>query len=152
MTDRPLKLSARDAGDLSVISTMVQDALVRPGDMVFRERERRFLVLLDRFMWERDDGEPVAGKLYRRVRSVLHFDGVLGARSRDLDLGARQEVLALLAVAASQAPDSAPQVDLVFAGGSVVRLDVECVECRLTDRGRPWVTRRRPRHPVDAAD
>ena len=56
MTDRPLKLSARDAGDLSVISTMVQDALVRPGDMVFRGRERRFLMLLDRFMWERDDG------------------------------------------------------------------------------------------------
>ena len=152
MTDRPLKLSARDAGDLSVISTMVQDALVRPGDMVFRERERRFLVLLDRFMWERDDGEPVAGKLYRRVRSVLHFDGVLGARSRDLDLGAREEVLALLTVAASQASDSAPRVDLVFAGGGVVRLDVECIECRLTDRGRPWVTRRRPRHPVDAAD
>ncbi len=152
MTDGPLKLSARDAEDLSVVSTMVQDALVRPGGMVFRERERRFLVLLDRFMWERDDGEPVAGKLYRRVRSVLHFDDVLGVRSRDLDLDAREEVLALLAVAASDASDSAPRVDLVFAGGGVIRLGVECIECRLTDQGRPWVTRRRPRHAVDAAD
>ena len=152
MTDGPLKLSARDAEDLSVVSAMVQDALVRPGDMVFRGRERRFLVLMDRFMWERDDGEPVAGKLYRRVRSVLHFDGVLGARSRGLDPGAREEVLALLAVAAFESSDSAPRVDLAFAGGGGVRLDVECVECRLTDRGRPWVTRRRPRHAGDAAD
>ena len=135
-----------------MVSAMVQDALVRPGDMVFRERERRFLALLDRFMWERDDGELVAGKLYRRVRSVLHFDDVLGARSRGLDPDAREEVLALLAVAASEASDSAPRVDLMFSGGGVIRLDVECVECRLTDRGRPWITRRRPRHAAGAAD
>ncbi len=152
MTDAPLRLSARDAVDLSVVSTMIQDALIRAGDMMFQERERRFLALLDRFMWERDDGEPVEGKLYRRVRSVLHFDDVRGARTRNLDLNARGEVLELLAVAASGTPDFALHVDFAFAGGGAIRLDVDCIECRLTDRGRPWVTRRRPRHAVDAAN
>ena len=56
MADEPLKLSARDAEDLAVVSSMVQDALTRARDMTFQQRERRFLVLLDRFMWERDDG------------------------------------------------------------------------------------------------
>ena len=152
MTDEPLKLSARDMEDLSVVSTMVQDALTRTGDMVFHQRERRFLVLLDRFMWERDDGEPVDGKLYRRVRSILHFDDVLGVKTRNLDMNAREEVLELLAMGVSGTSEPASQVELVFSGGGAVRLDVDCIECRLTDQGRPWVTRRRPQHAVDAAN
>ena len=35
MADEPLKLSARDAEDLAVVSSMVQDALTRARDMTF---------------------------------------------------------------------------------------------------------------------
>jgi hypothetical protein len=141
VVDEPLKLSARDAADLAVVSTMVQDALTRARDMTYQEHERRFLVLLDRFMWERDDGDPVEGKLYNRVRSVIH--------TLNLDMTARDEVLELLTVAAPENSEASANVELVFAGGGVIRLDVDCIECRLTDRGRPWMTRRRPVHTAD---
>ncbi len=149
MVDEPLKLSARDAADLAVVSTMVQDALTRARDMTYQEHERRFLVLLDRFMWERDDGDPVEGKLYNRVRSVIHFDDVVGIQTLNLDMTARDEVLELLTVAAPENSEASVNVELVFAGGGVIRLDVDCIECRLTDRGRPWMTRRRPVHTAD---
>ena len=152
MTKEPLKLSARDAEDLAVVSTVLQDALTRTRDMTYQERERRFLILLDRFMWELDDGERVEGKLHRRVRSVLHFDGVDAVQIRDIDIVARDDVLELLAVASIETSDSSKHVELAFAGGGSIRLDVECIECRLTDRGTPWVTRRRPEHAVDEAD
>lgn len=149
MVNEPLKLSARDAVDLAVVSAMVQDALTRARDMTFQERERRFLILLDRFMWERDDGNPIEGKLYNRVRSVIHFDDVVGIQTLNIDMTAREEVLELLTVAATDSSDSSAKIELVFAGGGVIRLDVDCIECRLTDRGRPWMTRRRPVHAAD---
>lgn len=149
MVDEPLKLSARDVADLAVVSTMVQDALTRARDMTYQERERRFLVLLDRFMWERDAGDPVEGKLYNRVRSVIHFDDVVGIQTLNMDMTARDEVLELLTVAATENSESSANIELVFAGGGIIRLDVDCVECRLTDRGRPWMTRRRPVHTAD---
>lgn len=149
MVDEPLKLSARDAVDLAVVSAMVQDALTRARDMTFQERERRFLILLDRFMWERDDGDPIEGKLYNRVRSVIHFDDVVGIQTLNIDMTAREEVLELLTVAATDSSESSAKIELVFAGGGVIRLDVDCIECRLTDRGRPWMTRRRPVHAAD---
>ena len=149
MVDEPLKLSARDAVDLAVVSTMVQDALTRARDMTFQERERRFLVLLDRFMWERDDGDPVEGKLYNRVRSVIHFDDVVGIQTLNIDMASQEDVLELLTVAATKSSESSAKIELVFAGGGIVRLDVDCIECRLTDRGRPWMTRRRPVHADD---
>ena len=149
MVDEPLKLSARDAVDLAVVSAMVQDALTRARDMTFQERERRFLILLDRFMWERDDGDPIEGKLYNRVRSVIHFDDVVGIQTLNIDMTVREEVLELLTVAATDSSESSAKIELVFAGGGVIRLDVDCIECRLTDRGRPWMTRRRPVHAAD---
>jgi hypothetical protein len=149
VVDEPLKLSARDAVDLAVASAMAQDALTRARDMTFQERERRFLILLDRFMWERDDGDPIEGKLYNRVRSVIHFDDVVGIQTLNIDMTAREEVLELLTVAATDSSESSAKIELVFAGGGVIRLDVDCIECRLTDRGRPWMTRRRPVHAAD---
>ena len=152
MADEPLRLSIRDADDLAVMSSIVQDALTRARDMAFQERERRFLALLDRFMWERDDGVRSAGKLHNRVRSVLHFDDVSGVQTLNIDLAAQDEVLNLLAVAVTQSSEVSAQVDLVFAGGGIIRLNVGCIECRLVDRGSPWVTRRRPEHWFDTTD
>ena len=146
MSDEPLKLSIRDAEDLAVVSSIVQDALTRARDMAFQERERRFLLLLDRFMWERDDGVRVEGKLYKRVRSVLHFDDVTGVQMMNIDLSAQDEVPELLTVATTYSSDASAKVDLVFAGGGIIRLNVGCIECRLADQGSPWVTRRRPEH------
>jgi hypothetical protein len=47
--------------------------------------------------------------------------------------------------------DAAATVILEFAGGPRVRLEVECVDCQLTDLGTPWPARSRPGHEPEAA-
>lgn len=48
-----LKLRARDAGDMDVVASVLQDALVPLTEATFQRRERRFVMVVNRFMWER---------------------------------------------------------------------------------------------------
>jgi hypothetical protein len=41
---------------------------------------------------------------------------------------------------------------LVFAGGAVVRLEVDAILCHLEDFGAPWPTQFRPDHGLDAVE
>ena len=59
---RPLKLRARDRGDLEVISALLQDALVPLVDVSYLPREKRFVLVANRFRWpeaERGTDAPV---------------------------------------------------------------------------------------------
>jgi hypothetical protein len=147
VVDRTLRLTARDADDLGVVSACVQDAIARLRDMTFVERERRFVLMVDRFMWESSDG--AAKNLHQRVRTAIQFDDVRSVRTMNLDPEVRDNVLDLLAISIVDGAEGAATVDLAFAGGGTIRLEVDCIECRLTDIGAPWTTRRRPRHDPD---
>ena len=59
---RPLKLRARDRGDLEVISALLQDALVPLVDVSYLPREKRLVLVANRFRWpeaERGTDAPV---------------------------------------------------------------------------------------------
>ncbi len=47
-----LKLIALDNDDVEVISTHLQDAVLKVGDIVWRPSERRLVLGLNRFDWE----------------------------------------------------------------------------------------------------
>jgi len=47
----PMKLRARDRGDLEVISALLQDALVPLVDATYLRREKRFVLVANRFRW-----------------------------------------------------------------------------------------------------
>jgi len=49
---RPLKLRARDLDDMAVIAAMLQDAVVRPAEMTYLARDKRFVMVFSRFRWE----------------------------------------------------------------------------------------------------
>ena len=53
--DAPLRLKALDADDLSVVSSLVQDSVFPSSQMVWKSKERRFALLLNRFRWEDAD-------------------------------------------------------------------------------------------------
>ena len=59
MTGQPLKLYAKDEEDLAVIAAVAQDALVPIGEMAFLPAEKRFVLALNRFRWDRS-GNAVA--------------------------------------------------------------------------------------------
>ncbi|MGY9006559.1 MAG: DUF2948 family protein, partial [Alphaproteobacteria bacterium] len=55
MSREPLKLRAIDSDDLDVLGAFLQDALVPVCDMQFIPDERRFVLVANRFCWERLD-------------------------------------------------------------------------------------------------
>ena len=49
----PLKLRVHDAKDLRALATCLQDALVPLADVAYLKSEKRFVMVANRFMWER---------------------------------------------------------------------------------------------------
>lgn len=138
-----LKFVALDDEDLEVVSAHVQDAVVKVADILWRAKEKRLVVVLNRFDWEIAQGDHPQ---YRRRRAALRFERVLSCKCRNVDQAARDGVLNLLTVefAPSEAPSGA--VTLIFSGGAALRLDVECLEAELADLGPAWTTACCPMH------
>jgi hypothetical protein len=128
-----LKLIALDADDLAVISAHVQDARVQASDIVWRQDEKRLVVGLDRLDWEQTLS---GGTAPRRMIAALRFDRVLACKSRNIDMD-RPEAVMLELVGIEFHPGEAPggSALLLFSHGGALRLDVECLECELTDLG-----------------
>ena len=135
--DAPLKLRAFDLEDLGILSGMVQDSLVPLADMRFLADDRSFILALNRFCWERDDGAPP----YARIHSGLRFDTVNKVARRGIDGRARDKVLSLLAIAFHEGT-----VVLTFSGGGAIRLDVDKLAVALEDLGPSWPTDWKPGH------
>jgi hypothetical protein len=139
-------LGASDAEDLQLLSARLQDATAKLKDLVWLPRQRRFAALFNRFRWE--DGRSAT-----RVRAGLHFDGVLKVQSRAMKRGAPEAVVSLLAITFAPAVTSEKSednpggvIELVFAGGGVIRLEVECIDAALRDLTGPWAAIARPKH------
>jgi Protein of unknown function (DUF2948) len=128
----PLKLIALDADDLAVISAHVQDARVQAADIIWRQGEKRLVVGMSRLDWEQTlSGETAS----RRLIAALRFDRVLACKSRKIDLEAQDTPLELVGIEFHEADPPGGSALLLFGHGAVLRLDVECLECELTDLG-----------------
>ena len=138
-----LTLAAEDTEDLEVISARLQDAVAPLKDLVYLPKKRRFAALFNRFKWE--DKRRSANL---RVRSLLHFDGVLSVKSKGLKHGAPDAVVSLLAIRFTPkgGEDPGGEVELVFSAGGALKLSVECIDAGLTDVGGDWAARGRPAH------
>ena len=153
-----LKLVALDKDDIEVISAHVQDSLVRIADILWRPGEHRFVVALNRFDWMSAAEIAKVGKVsstavgaaakqdYRRCRTALRFERVLACKCRNLNQTAKDAQLNLLAVEFAETDSPAGIVSLIFSGGGVIRLDVECLEAELADLGEVSVAAICPDH------
>jgi hypothetical protein len=136
-----LKLVALDSEDLAVVSAHLQDAIAKVGDIAYLPREKRFAMVLNRFDWTGSEGNsPV------RRRAGIHFERVLAARTRGIDLAARDAIVNLLAVEFEEKESPSGIVTLLFSGDAAIKLEVECLEAALSDLGPQWPARKRPRH------
>ena len=144
---QPLKLLALDEQDLQVMSAHLQDAVLRVADIAYVPAEKRFAMIANRFDWESaGDGKAARKKGFRRRRSALRFERVLGAQLQGLEPNAKNAVLELLAVPyeVEDAPEG--HITLVFAGDAAIRLHVECIEAEMRDLGPVWKTKLKPEH------
>jgi hypothetical protein len=143
MKQTELTLAAEDSEDLEIVSARLQDAVAQLKDIAWLPKTRRFAALFNRFKWE--DKRKRADL---RVRALLHFDDVLSVKSKGLKRGAPDAVVSLLAIRFTPRgeDDPAGSVELVFASGGSIRLEVECLSAGLTDVGGEWAARGRPDH------
>lgn len=132
-----LRLRAEALDDLSVISALVQDALVPLGDMAYLPEEKSFMMALNRFRWESGDDAETR----ERIHAGLRFDRVTRVRYRGIDRRQRGNILSLLAIAYDQGVST-----LHFSGDGVIRLEADELRCGLEDFGEPWPTRSIPHH------
>jgi hypothetical protein len=154
---QPVRLMARDAEDLAVIAACLQDALVPLAEMRFLKSEKRFVMLVNRFRWEQAEAAKPAGKgdasfadaeaAHQRINSGVCIDGVTAVRSRGIDREKPAKFLSLMTLAL----DGVNRLNLVFAGGGVIQLDIERPSVFLQDFGEAWPTQWRPDHDGRAA-
>ena len=142
---RDLKLRAEDPEDLTVVAAMLQDALVPVCDMEYLPDERRFVLVANRFKWEKAVCERSA-ESFERTLTGLCFDNVDAVKTRGFSRGERDRILSVLTLEAT--PET---VTIAFSSGASLRLDVAGIRCHVQDIGEPWPTPWRPDHPLDAA-
>jgi hypothetical protein len=108
--------------------------------------------MFNRFMWEDVEDEQGKGAQadknapYRRVRSVLHFDGVMKVKSHGLRMERKEAVAEMLTLAFEPSGDVAGTIILTFAGGGAIKLEVEALDAWLSDVSQPWSTKNLPSH------
>ena len=90
-TTVPLRLRARDADDLAVLSAALQDAIVPVHDITFLRRERSFVMAVNRFRWEAPAQLVDGQEFWQRTLCGVRFQGVESVQSRKLDLQDRGE-------------------------------------------------------------
>jgi hypothetical protein len=152
---QPIRLLAKDAEDLAVVASCLQDALVPLGEMRFLQGEKRFVMLVNRFRWEqaghalkpqqKGDASYADVAPDQRINSGLCIDGVTTVRSRGLDREKQAKFLSLMTIGL----DGPNRLNLLFSGGGTIQLEIESPSVFLQDFGEGWPTQWRPDHSVD---
>jgi hypothetical protein len=132
MADDRLTLLASSRVDLPVLSALMQDAIIRVGDVAWDRRGRRLVLLASRYRWEAAE--------ISRVRTALRIETARKVRRlhwpSDLDA-----TLALLSITAH-----GDCITLTFSEKVSLCAEVECLDAVLEDLSAPWMVRHRPNH------
>jgi len=137
--DNPLRLKALDVDDLSVIATLVQDAVFPASEMKWDRRARRFAVLLNRFRWEDRSAAERRGRAFERVQTVLAIDDVQNVSSQGVTRGDENTILSLLMIEFEVGEDGTGALILTFSGDGAIRISVEAIEVTLKDVTIPYM-------------
>ncbi len=134
---------AIDFIDLDIISSMVQDSIILKENMTYLKKQRTFILLANRFKWEEVHKKE-------RIYSIIRFQGVLRVKTRSLNTQKQNLPLELLAINYQTDGGNLMHIYLHFAGGAIIDLEVECVECVLKDLSEPWKTNTIPDHNLSS--
>ena len=146
--DKPLRLKALDTHDLTVLSSLTQDAVFPASEMKWDRKARRFAVLINRFRWEDDANVKGARRQVERVQSVLSIEYVTAVQTQGVQAGDADMVLSLLAITFEAGLDGTGRIILTLSGDGAIGVDVEAVEVLLRDVTRPYIapSRKVPKH------
>ena len=141
-----LKLIGRNREDLKVISAYSQDSIVTVKDITFLKKNRIFIMIINRFMWE--DIERGINRQSKRIRCALKFEGILKVKSKKINQKNKNKRLECLAIECNEILSKNNEIIFFFAGGGVITLISEFIEAVMHDLGKPWNVRHTPKHKI----
>ena len=144
MKAKNLKLIAKTEDDLRVVSAHLQDAIANTSDIANLTTNKIFLMQLNRFMWE--DVEKGVFRKNKRIRTILKFENVLKANSKNINQSKKNKFLDFLTIESRQMPDNNYEMKIVFAGDLIIKIIAEIIEVTLDDQGEAWETKNIPKH------
>ena len=144
MKAKNLKLIAKTEDDLRVVSAHLQDSIANVSDIANLEKNKIFLLQLNRFMWE--DVEKGVFRKNKRIRTILKFENVMNVLSRNINQLKKDKFLDFLAIETNITPDKTYEMKIIFAGDAIIRVICEVIEVTLDDQGDAWDTKNKPKH------
>jgi len=137
MSDEKLKLRAKDAEDIQVISAVLQDSIVPVCDIAFQQNAETFILVTQRL--RREAGDTGASE---RICCALTMNGVKSVHTHGIDRKESESILDLLAIIL----EPARVLNLIFAGDARIRLDLGDWTAIVEDFGEPWPALCHPHH------
>ena len=141
-----LKLIGKNEEDLKIISAYLQDSVVIIKDIVFLKKNRTFVMILNRFMWE--DVEKGVFRQNKRVRCALKFEEVIQVQSKNINQKNKNKPLEYLAIKSSSIFDNYFKIKIFFSGGGIITIISEVIEVTMNDLGKSWNVKYFPAHKI----
>ena len=141
-----LKLSGKNQEDLKVISAYLQDSILIIRDLVFLKKNRTFIMIVNRFMWE--DVEKGIFRRNKRIRCAIKFEEVFKVMSKNINQENKNRPLECLAIKCAQTLEKIYVIKIFFAGNSIITIKSEAIEVVIHDLGKPWNVKHIPQHKI----
>ena len=141
-----LKLICKNQEDFKVVSAYSQDSIVAVKDIIFLEKNRIFVMVVNRFMWE--DVEKGLHRRNKRIKCAVRFEGILKVKSKKINQKNRNKRLECLAIKCNEILDKNYEINFFFSGGGVITLISEFIEVVMHDLGASWNVKHFPKHKI----
>ena len=141
-----LKLIVKNQEDLKIISAYIQDSIVTVKDIAFLEKNRIFVMVVNRFMWE--GVEKGIFRQNKRIRCAIKFEEVLKVKSKKINQKNKNMRLECLAIKSNKISNKNYEINFLFSGYGIITLISEAIEVVLHDLGEAWNVKHIPKHKI----
>ena len=139
-----LNLTGKNEEDLNIISAYLQDSIVLTKDITFLKKNKSFIMMANRFMWE--DVEKGLFRDAKRIRTAIKFENVINVKSKNISQRNTSKALEFLAMKCDINDNYNKKIKIFFAGNSAIFLILEAIEIVMNDLGEPWNVKSIPKH------
>ena len=139
-----LKLIGKNIEDLKTISAYCQDSIVKIKDLVYLKKNKIFIMMLNRFMWE--DIEKGVFRNYKRIKSIIKFNFIESVLAKNINQQQKNRNLELLTMKSDYNQNNLYDINLIFSGNSIILLKSEEIEVMLEDQEYFWEVKHSPKH------
>ena len=107
-----LQLACKNSEDLKVISAYLQDSITNLGDMTFLKKNRTFVMMVNRFMWE--DVEKGVFRQNKRIRCAVKFEDITDVKLKNINQKNKNKPLECLAIKSDKLTNGTYRINIFF--------------------------------------